>query len=220
MSPEDKLAERELFGSSSSSEEEEEEEEEEEGVESADDDDEASDPHFELLPAPASPAGSASTAEPSTARRPGRSSTCCLRGSRRGGRGRKRKGGRQRFLPRRGLAPLGARPLCEGPLLGGCAERFLAEGARGEGAAVRYGRLKLVRELFSEEEKKRPRARGKRRRRRRRGRENRDRKHGLRQHVDLPRFADGVAIFSLGADAVMRFEEREGNNGSSSSTAA
>ena len=32
---------------------------------------------------------------------------------------------------------------------------------------------------------------------------------GLRQHVDLPRFADGVAIFSLGVDAVMRFEEVE-----------
>ena len=31
---------------------------------------------------------------------------------------------------------------------------------------------------------------------------------GLKQHVDLPRrFADGVAIYSLGADAVMQFEE-------------
>lgn len=33
---------------------------------------------------------------------------------------------------------------------------------------------------------------------------------GLKQHVDLPRFADGVAIYSLGADAVMRFEQVAG----------
>ena len=36
---------------------------------------------------------------------------------------------------------------------------------------------------------------------------------GLKQHVDLPRFVDGVAIFSLGADAVMRFEEQVAERG-------
>ena len=201
----DKLAERELFGSSSSSSS---DDDKGQGVESAADDDETS--HFELLRGSRAPRGLSlhrGALDRETAKTLFEVLSKALEEEENGGGG---GVGRQAFffgeLPKWALA-LSARTRST-LLQSGCWPRELAErepifnmaavnsygcsrgsSTREEGGEEEGGGAKEEEEEEEEEES---------------GGESGG---GLKQHVDLPRFTDGVAIFSLGASAVMRFQE-------------
>ena len=187
---EDKLAERALFGSSSSSDDDEEKEEEEKGVESADDDDEASERPHFELLRGSRLPRGLSLHRGALDRETARTLFDVLSKGLEEGGG--AAGGRQAFFfPGEGL-PRWALALSARAL-----STLLQSGSWPRELAEREPLFDMaaVNSYGSSET-------------------------GLRQHVDLPRFADGVAIFSLGVDAVMRFEEVEAATTAAAAAAA
>ena len=199
--PADKLAERALFGSSSD----EEGEEELEGVQSADD--KASQPHFELLRGSRIPRGLSlhrGALDRETTKTLFDVLSKALKEEEDGG-----KGGCQVFyfggLPRWATAlsqrALSTLLLSQSGSGSGCSwPRELAEREPLFDMAAVNSYVccsKRSSEKEEDEEKSAQNVDG----------EINKNGDGLRQHVDLPRVSDGVAIFSLGCPAVMRFEE-------------